>query len=206
MPASITSYVPQCAPRRRGAQGARVWLAWAGVVACGLFLLALIYGAPLASSRGSNLTAAAMYGVFNLFCHQLPERSFHLAGHPLAVCARCLGIYAGFAAAALLFPLVHSLELAKAPARVWLVAALAPLALDFSLDFLGIRQNTHYSRLATGLLLGATAACYVIPGIVELVLRGGRAGSAKASEESRTKASEERGSIEYLSSGERKGV
>ena len=38
---------------------------------------------------------AVVYGVGSFICHQLPERSFHLAGFQLPVCARCLGIYIG---------------------------------------------------------------------------------------------------------------
>ena len=38
---------------------------------------------------------AAVYGVGSFICHQLPDRSFHLAGFQLPVCARCMGIYAG---------------------------------------------------------------------------------------------------------------
>ena len=38
-----------------------------------------------------------MYGIGAFICHQLPERSFHLGGFQIPVCARCLGIYAGVA-------------------------------------------------------------------------------------------------------------
>jgi hypothetical protein len=49
--------------------------------------------------------------------------------------------------------------------------AALPLAIDFSLTFFGIWENTHTSRLVTGLLLGSVAVFYVMPGIVELSLR-----------------------------------
>ena len=42
-----------------------------------------------------------LYAVGWLICHQRPERSFHLAGAQLPVCARCLGLYAGGAAGAI---------------------------------------------------------------------------------------------------------
>ncbi|PWT85073.1 MAG: hypothetical protein C5B57_03695, partial [Blastocatellia bacterium] len=47
--------------------------------------------------------ALAVYAVSGLLCHQRPERSFHLLAVQLPVCARCVGIYAGAAMAALLF-------------------------------------------------------------------------------------------------------
>ena len=34
-------------------------------------------------------------------CHQRPERSFHVAGVQLPVCARCTGLYVSGAAGAL---------------------------------------------------------------------------------------------------------
>ena len=45
-----------------------------------------------------GLAAAVVYGVGSFICHQLPERSFHIAGFQLPVCARCLGIYIGVSA------------------------------------------------------------------------------------------------------------
>src|SRR6478672_3572793 len=44
---------------------------------------------------------AAVYEVGSFLCHQLPERSFHFRGAQLPVCARCIGLYVGAAAAAL---------------------------------------------------------------------------------------------------------
>ena len=41
--------------------------------------------------------AAFLYGFGAVICHQISERSFHVDGAQLSVCARCLGIYAGFA-------------------------------------------------------------------------------------------------------------
>src|SRR4051812_34262892 len=45
--------------------------------------------------------AAAVYLAGSFICHQRPERSFHLVGVQLPVCARCLGLYAGAAIGAL---------------------------------------------------------------------------------------------------------
>jgi len=94
-----------------------------------------------------------------------------LGAHKFAVCARCTGLYVGFALATLFYPLVRSLRRTEAPPRKWLFVAAAPLAIDFSLTFFGIWENTHSSRFITGALLGAVAVFYVMPGLVDLSLR-----------------------------------
>jgi hypothetical protein len=50
--------------------------------------------------------------------------------------------------------------------------AAVPTTIDFALGFSGLWENTHWSRFSTGLLLGAAAAFYVIPGLVDLWWRG----------------------------------
>jgi uncharacterized membrane protein len=51
-----------------------------------------------------------------------------------------------------------------------LFLAAAPLAIDFSLGFFGIWENTHLSRFVTGALLGSVAVLYVMPGLIDLSL------------------------------------
>src|SRR6185436_6366510 len=94
-----------------------------------------------------------------------------IAEHPLAVCARCTGIYFGFGLAALTYPLLRSLRQITTPSRVWLFIAAAPLAIDWAIEFFGIWHNTHSSRLLTGALLGATSVFYIMPGLMDLALR-----------------------------------
>ncbi len=42
---------------------------------------------------GGDYLSASAYAFGALVCHQRPERSFHLAGAQLPVCARCTGLY-----------------------------------------------------------------------------------------------------------------
>ncbi len=161
----MTPYIPQVAPTRRPLV---FWLVSAATVAA---LVSLIVVAPLAAAGGHNGVAFAIYRAFGTLCHQIPERSDFIDGHKLAVCSRCTGIYAGFAFTLLVYPLVRSLRNTATPPRSLLILAAVPLAIDFSLTFFGIWENTHTSRLLTGLLLGSVAVFYVMPGIVELSLR-----------------------------------
>ncbi|MGH9942631.1 MAG: DUF2085 domain-containing protein [Pyrinomonadaceae bacterium] len=156
---------PQSAIRNRSVRNLMAWV----VAAVGtLAFVALVFAAPLALERGHGFVAAVLYESFGRICHQLPARSYFWHGHPLAVCARCLGVYAGFALGVVLYPLARSLRRTDAPPRRWLLVAAAPLVVDFSLTFFGLWENTHTSRLLTGALLGAGASLYVVPGLVDL--------------------------------------
>lgn len=161
-------YVPQC-----GAEGRlvrrRALFAWALLMSCALLLLGLIVIAPWADAHNYDALAAALYGGFGYICHQIPERSFWFEQHPFAVCARCTGIYTGFALGVLLYPLTRSSwQSARSPARVWLLIAAAPLALDFALGFFGIWENTHLSRLLTGAFFGGACAFFVLPALIDI--------------------------------------
>jgi uncharacterized membrane protein len=162
---AIMRYVPQFGSNRRPLT------MWFVVAAGSLVVMALIIAAPVALANGHTAAAQVIYQAFGHVCHQIPERSFFIDGHPFAVCSRCTGIYAGFLAAIMGYPVARSLRQMEAPARKWLFIAAAPLVVDFSLEVLGIWHNTHYSRLATGTLLGAVVVFYIMPGLLDLSLR-----------------------------------
>ena len=165
----MSSYTPQVVPTRRPLV---FWAISATVVT---LLVLLIVIAPLAAASGHNEIARGLYRAFGALCHQLPERSYFVHEHKLAVCSRCTGLYAGFALTLLAYPLLRSLRTTTAPARKWLVLAALPTVIDFSLTFFGIWENTHTSRLLTGFLLGSAAVFYVMPGIADLSFRALRA-------------------------------
>ena len=165
MYASASQYIPQTGSNRRPIA------MWASVSILALFFIAVVAGAPLAIANGYEAIGNTIYLNLRYLCHQIPERSFFLDGHPFAVCARCTGIYAGFTAATLAYPIFRSLRQTAAPARKWLFIAATPLAIDWAVEFFGIWQNTHTSRFLTGALLGAAAVFYVMPGLMDLSLR-----------------------------------
>jgi uncharacterized membrane protein len=144
---------------------------WLLAVFGSLLLFSLIIGAPVALDTGHGFLGLTLYRGFSYVCHQIPERSFFIAGHQFAVCSRCTGLYAGFTAATILYPLFRSLRHTEAPARKWLFLAATPLAIDFALGYLGIWENTHWSRFTTGGLLAVVSVFYVMPGLMELSLR-----------------------------------
>ena len=128
-----------------------------------LVWLALIVLPPWLIASGHSFSAMSLYRGLSGFCHQRPERSFHLLGYPLAVCSRCTGIYVGFIAGLAIYPLFRSLNNHEIPRRFWLVVAALPMLADFSGEFMGLFSNTFFSRTATGSLFGATVAFFFLP-------------------------------------------
>jgi uncharacterized membrane protein len=171
MPASISEYVPQLVADGESARrGRAAWAAWGVALACAASVVALIVLAPLARAGGHPLLSQVCYQVFHAACHQMPERSFYLAGYPLAVCARCFGLYVGGLLGVAAYPLARPVARRDSPERVWLILAVLPTTVDFALGFFGIWENTHWSRFLTALVAGAAAAFYIVPGLVDLSL------------------------------------
>ncbi|MCP4654365.1 MAG: DUF2085 domain-containing protein [bacterium] len=116
------------------------------VVAASVLWLALVFLAPYARAE-SWPSAPHLYAFFHPVCHQLPERSFHCFGQPLAVCHRCLGLYAGFLVGLLTLPYLDWLRerLLETPRAILLF--FVPMLLDVL-----IVKNTYLTRLFTGLV------------------------------------------------------
>ncbi|MCB9592564.1 MAG: DUF2085 domain-containing protein [Sandaracinaceae bacterium] len=95
--------------------------------------------------------AASARWVFSGLCHQEVARSFAIDGHPMAVCHRCAGIYAGLAVGALL---ALALRLDPGRKRLWLGAA-APIAVQVLLGWIWPALDLWWLRVATGLATGA---------------------------------------------------
>src|SRR5690349_6962040 len=113
--------------------------------------------------------AAFIYAIGSLVCHQLPDRSFHLGAFQLAVCARCVGIYAGGAlgavAGALAWPPPAGRErpafTTKTARRVVAIGA-CPTAISVLAERAGVWHTTNAERAASGFPLGMTAALVVM--------------------------------------------
>ncbi len=139
----------------------------ARAILAGVFgaIFALVLAAPLMAHWGTSAAALAYLFFFSI-CHQRPERSFTLWGHPLAVCQRCTGIYLG----AFLGALVKNDFMHRSPAirRLWVLAGMVPLLLDWILQSIGVWKGTGLIRFSTGLIFGVTAGWLVVRGAEEL--------------------------------------
>ncbi|REJ75907.1 MAG: DUF2085 domain-containing protein [Acidobacteria bacterium] len=128
----------------------------------------LILAAPVAAASALESLSGPLYDFFGYVCHQLPDRSFHLLEHKLAVCSRCSGVYFGLLGGLLAYPFVRPLDNSDPLPRFWLFASMVPIAADWSLGYFGVIENSHFSRVITGLILGVGCAIFIAPALIEL--------------------------------------
>lgn len=104
-----------------------------------------------------------IYAASHLVCHQIPARTFHVVAGPLAVCARCLGLYLGAVAGGILaLALRDRMTVRNAATARWLVAGAAvPTFLTFAGEWLGQWPIGNITRFVAALPLGAVAAWLV---------------------------------------------
>lgn len=133
------------------------------VLALALAWCMAIFAAPLLASYHPML-ASFIYMFFSPICHQLPERSFFLAGHQIAVCARDTGIYLG----ALLGIVLYPIRQPKVSRWHFLIASL-PIAFDGGGQLLGLWTSTNLVRVTTGLLIGIVGTLFLLPKILKLL-------------------------------------
>lgn len=130
---------------------------------------ALILGAFIASrpevGAAAYTISATIYGVGALICHQQPQRSFHLWGAQLPVCARCAGIYLGAAAAAVIGSTGYFDAGRASPVkalRLALLIAALPTLLTLTYEWTTGHMPANWVRAASGFPLGATVAWVLV--------------------------------------------
>jgi len=131
--------------------------AWALVPAA---LVITVLAVPYLIARGWLVVAIPLQHGFALVCHQRPERSFWIFGAPVAVCARCLGIYCGAALCCLL-------RISRQVAFRLLLVAAAINALDAATELAGLHGNWLRVRFVLGVGLGAAAAAMIAASVRE---------------------------------------
>ncbi len=89
--------------------------------------------------------------LYRPLCHQLPERCPDLGHGPVALCARCIGLYVGGLAGLA----VAVLGPAWRPTFTALLVVAAPSVVDFALGLVGLPSLPNLPRLLVALPLGA---------------------------------------------------
>jgi uncharacterized membrane protein len=144
-----------------------------GIAAIAVTWLLLITSAPILWIP----LAGVLYLAGALICHQLPERSFHLHGAQLPVCARCFGLYLGAAVGSMTGAVVSTgplldrvAPLARSRRSAWVVTAVAaaPTAITFVLEWGLGWPVSNVTRAIAAVPLGFTVALVVVRAVATL--------------------------------------
>lgn len=153
---------------------ASVRLIW-GITLIGcLVWVAAAVAAPWLRARGWS-GAEFLYAVYRPICHQLESRCFEFWGEPAAVCARCLGIYAGFLTGTLGYPLFRGFKKPAPPSIRIFLAFSFPIAVDFAGNLLGGWQTPGGWRFGLGWIWGMLLPAYLIAGLAQVKVSDFRA-------------------------------
>lgn len=112
--------------------------------------------------------ATLLYAAGSLICHQIPERSFHLQGSQLPVCARCAGLYGGSALGSVVGATIAGRAVARwrsTPGQwQWLGTFLAafPTLATFLLEWVFGWSISNTARTLAAVPLGAAVAFVVV--------------------------------------------
>ncbi len=132
--------------------------------------LGIIFLAPYLASKSSPL-AGFIYALFSPTCHQIPSRCFFILGHPLAVCARCLGIYTGFLIGTLIYPFQEGFTSPLLPRVKNLILVSIPIVLDTAANLISIWKSPEWLRFLTGLIWGVILPFYFLAGLSDFIVR-----------------------------------
>ncbi len=145
------------------------------VTACtvaGLAIWILLIGlAPYLKSLGSGWNRL-VYAAFAPTCHQIESRCLTMFGYPMAVCARCLGIYIGFLSGALLFPWWNRRQTNPSLPQIRTFITLTiPIGTDTVGNLLTLWSTPALIRLGLGWVWGMILPFYFIPGLADALTR-----------------------------------
>lgn len=101
--------------------------------------------------------------LFRLLCHGIPDRCLYLWNVPMPICARCTAIYAGLVLSVAIFLLLP--RLTEAAARMTLVVAVIPMAIDGLTQLARLRESTNGLRVGTGLAAGVAFGFWALTAV-----------------------------------------
>ncbi|MEA2527211.1 MAG: hypothetical protein QOF73_4438 [Thermomicrobiales bacterium] len=133
---------------------------WLFFVNSFLFIyLAQLFLAPALVALGHRDWARPIYGFDGLFCHQRPDRSFHVFGQKMACCQRCAAIYGSMFLLGLLF--VAFRNRIRVPS--WRAAGLlaVPVVVDGLAQSAGLHESNAALRVVTGAIF-AVGVCWLL--------------------------------------------
>ncbi len=136
------------------------------IVAVVAFLcsLAVLVAASLATLALATGASEMLRTPFLLMCHGQIERAFSIAGVGMPLCARCCGVYAGMALAALVMFVAAPVRRTK---TLFILGAglVIPMTIDGTFQTLGLWSTGNIPRAATGVAFGIGLVILAINGI-----------------------------------------
>ncbi len=136
----------------------RHWLFWVNTMS-GIFV-GLPILAPILAAFGAEKVALVIFRAYKITCHQLPERSYFIFGHQVAICHRCVGIWGAFFIGGLLFALVRH-QLRPMPFHWWIVAII-PAGVDGGTQLVGPLYELISPWILTGFAIVVWVSLSVI--------------------------------------------
>ena len=140
-------------------------VAFAAAIWCAAFVLA-----PWLEHHGAG-AGSWLRLAFSPTCHQQPERCLDLGTGPLAVCARCAGLYTGGLLGLLA---AVSSGVRVRPSLATLVGAAAPTILDFAAGLAGLPSLPSWPRFTIALAPGAVLGLLLADAVADIAAHVGR--------------------------------
>ena len=137
----------------------RRWLALVNLIN-GLILAGAVL-VPLMRHVGLEEMASAVFTAYHVICQQIPDHSYFLLGHQLALDQRMMAIYGFSLVAGLVYVSLRG-RLHPLSWRAYFILVL-PMAADGFTQLFGWRHSTWQLRTATGALFGIATVWLAYP-------------------------------------------
>jgi len=135
--------------------------------------------APWLSDHGSVL-GGWLRLLYRPGCHQMAERCLDLGFGPLAVCARCAGLYLGCCLGLLSTTIIgRSLR----PKPRWLAIVALPTAIDFVAARIGLPSASNWARFILATPLGLLTGLFLADALIEIVRRNSTVGARRSGQD-----------------------
>ena len=115
------------------------------------FLIGSLF-APICAYLKNYELSAQLTSVFLYSCHHQPDRTFWILGYPMALCARCMGVYLSTTVFSIIC-IFKNLKIEKKAILVLGFIALIDICINYGVVF-ERRHTGNIPRFFVGLIIG----------------------------------------------------
>ncbi|MCD6446543.1 MAG: DUF2085 domain-containing protein [Candidatus Marinimicrobia bacterium] len=108
---------------------------------------------PLCRGNKMRLLYHIFHAINSTICHQYPPRCLQIFNSPMGLCSRCFAFYLAGLICTIGFPFLGRTQ-EQRPNFYFFILMIAPLTIDGSTQYLGLRTSTNILRLVTGGMAG----------------------------------------------------